>query len=217
MMDFDLLEKKLNEHYLIVTDFFSLYAKVPKLNTTWNFIVNPVNLLEMALAKKYFMHINDFDVLNLKQVYYNPRVINPKQYIIMSYVDNLIPGSFEPMFYRNTFEVHVIDKNNNPKEHPVSFISFDVLCEKAGEGITYYDKNPKLNEIKQLTYILQIILKENIYITEDLYDTVRDLIDRYRTFHSLKIIHFEDPVYIIPKVVIPYKTVHGYDLRILLP
>lgn len=216
MMDFEMLEEKLNEKHFVVTDFFTLSTPVHKLNTTWNFIVSPTNILDMAIAKRYFMHINNFDILNLKRVYYNPSVINQKQYIIRSYIDGILPSKVEVMFYRPLFTLHVLDVHDAKNKHLIEKISFDVLCNK-NKGKILYNKNNTLNDLRQFTYIMEMLLKHDVYITDELYNTVKDLFNSYSTFRRLRLVHFEDVPYHTREPNIPYLTVHGFDTRVPLP
>lgn len=216
MMDFDMLERNLNLKKFVVTDFFTLSSPVAKLNTTWNFIVSPKNILDMTIAKRYFMHINNFSVGNLKKVYYNPSVLNPNQYIIRSYIDGILPSNVYVMFYRKLFTLHVLDKSDATHKHPLVEITFDQLC-NTDDKIILFVKNQKLNDVRHFTYIMEMLLKHDVYITDELYYKVKDLFTNYRTSRPLTIIHFEDATYPIQEINIPYQTVHGYDTRMLLP
>jgi len=209
------IEERLNRKHLLVTDYFNLYypSNITTKNSTWNIIVDPNKQLDLAIVSRYFMHVNDFNTLNLKQVYFNPNTVSKNQYIILNHLVSMPSSDYEIIFYHKLSTLHVMPKTQTTK--PFKMLEYNELCRQIHCEFCY-DRNPNLSDAKHFEYVMQILIHSPMYVTEDLYDMIESKIERYKLFRHVKTSHYNETSIDYSLKQPTYYTANGFDTIIYL-
>lgn len=207
------VENALKRDKVVVTDVFNLYYPyvVSPKNDTWNFIVDPENELDMAIAKRYFKHINTFDMPNLMSVYYNPAIVTNNVYIVLNVVETSHSSQHEALYNYPLMPLYVMDPAAaySKTYEPINF----KMVLKQGPLDCFIKNNLMLSDEKQFKYLIQMLIKHTCCISQELYDTVFPYITRYGMYRFLAVHHYSKSELDFHLTQPSYLSKRGLDLR----
>ncbi|UOT91800.1 CmNV_039-like protein [Aratus pisonii nudivirus] len=171
------------KHDLVFTDIFNIFYKPEHLDTTldsFDFIIDESDIVSMEIFKYFVKNINK----NLpKKVYVNPKMqINEVLTLYTKPPPNtqISSKSCARIFKYPFHTLSVVDNNSNT--NILNLQTMDVVSINK-----IWNFNPSLTDDQNTDILMQKLTGGNITINNDTYNKLINIINKYKTFKTLKI------------------------------